>query len=74
MTFIPMVVGSYYLERKTLLLPGLFHQVQLQLTQMAMLIFPVFLANLMFKILQFKFQQTKVLKEQEHIGKVEAVI
>ena len=74
MTFIPMVAGSYYLERKTLLFLGRFHQIQLQLTQTALLIFPVFLANLMFKTLQFKFQQTKVLKEQEHIGKMEAII
>ena len=67
------VADSFYWERKTAPLLGRFLQVELQSTQPGLLISPAYLAILKLKILQFRFQRAKVLMEQKHIGKVEAV-
>lgn len=70
--FIPTVEDSFYWERTTVPLLGRFHQIQLQLALAALLISPACLEKLIFKILQFKFQQAKILKQQKRIGKVDA--
>ena len=68
---IPTVVDSFYWERKTAPLLGLFHQIQHQSTQAALLISPACLVILMFKIFQFKFPQANGLRKQKRIGENE---
>ena len=68
---IPTVVDSFYWERKTAPLFGLFHQVQHQSTQVAQPISPTCLVILMCKIFQFKFPPANGLTKRKRIGENE---